>query len=304
MLYLKIEQDTANTSQTSSTDIVAKYGYVLTNNAKLGSGRYGKVCEAIHTKTQQKVAIKIIDTRKLKWEYRTKFLPREIQSWKRFRHPNLVALHCVFEVNGKIYMPMDLAERGDLLTYVQKYGAQSECTAKKWMRQIISGLCHMHMRDIAHRDLKLENILLFNDDTIKIGDFGFCRKAIEGELSMTFCGSRSYSAPEILLGKEYIPMKADIWSLGVVAYIIVSNRMPFNEQEGSNSIIIEAQRTRAYQYSRRWQLTYDCQNTIDSMMTFDFNARPDIHQVKNLPWFQVPKASKVNQGNGFDKANV
>ncbi|VBB29207.1 unnamed protein product [Acanthocheilonema viteae] len=260
----------------NTRQVLANHGYILTNCAKLGYGRYSKI------------AIKIIDTRKVTQEYKCKFLPREIHVWKRLSHSNLVALLGVFEEAGKVYLPMELAEKGDLLTFVQQNGAQSESRAQSWMKQLLSAVYYLHMRSIAHRDLKLENILLFADNFIKIADFGFCREIQNGDLSRTFCGSKSYSAPEILLGQEYIPFKADIWSLGVVAFVLVTNRMPYDECVVSNTVIVEAQRKRTYCYSRKLQLSQICQSTIDTMMTFDYRTRPDIQQVMNLPWFRLP----------------
>ncbi|MCP9261393.1 Testis-specific serine/threonine-protein kinase 4 [Dirofilaria immitis] len=232
----------------STRKVLANYGYALTNCPKLGYGRYSKVCET------------------------SKF----------------DSSFGVFEEAGKVYLPMELAEKGDLLTFVQQNGAQPESIAQSWMKQLISAVYYMHMRSVAHRDLKLENILLFADNSIKIADFGFCREAENGDLSRTFCGSKSYSAPEILLGQEYLPFKADIWSLGVVAFVLVTNRMPYNERVASNSIIVEAQRNRTYRYSKKLQLSQICQSTIDTMMTFDCHIRPDIEQVMNLPWFHLP----------------
>uniref|UniRef100_A0A0R3S1G5 Protein kinase domain-containing protein n=1 Tax=Elaeophora elaphi TaxID=1147741 RepID=A0A0R3S1G5_9BILA len=274
--------------QSSTRHVLANYGYALTNCPELGCGRYSKVCAAIHLRTNTKIAIKIINTQDVTQEYMCKFLPREIHIWKRLRHPNLVTLFGVFEEAGKIYLPMEIAEKGDLLTFVQEKGAQPESIAQNWMKQLISAVYYLHMCSIAHRDLKLENILLFANNCIKLADFGFCREARNGDLSMTFCGSKSYSAPEILLGQEYIPFKADIWSMGVVAFVLVTNRMPYNEQVANNIIIVEAQRNRTYHYSKKLQLTQICQNTIDTMLTFDYHARPNIQQVMNLPWFYLP----------------
>ncbi|CAG9535027.1 unnamed protein product [Cercopithifilaria johnstoni] len=288
----------------STRQVLANHGYVLANCPKLGYGRYSKVCEGIHLRTNRKIAIKIIDTRKVTQEYKCKFLPREIHTWKSLRHPNLVALFGVFEEAGKVYLPMELAEKSDLLTFVQQNGAQSELIAQSWMKQLISAIYYMHMRSIAHRDLKLENILLFADNFIKIADFGFCREIQNGDLSRTFCGSKSYSAPEILLGQEYIPFKADIWSLGVVAFVLVTNRMPYNERVASNTIIVEAQRNRTYRYSKKLQISQICQSTIDTMMTFDYHTRPDIQQVMNLPWFRLSIIPTDRKESGFSCTTV
>lgn len=271
----------------SSKQILYNHGYEITNNVKLGYGRYSKVCEGIIIKSGVKIAIKIIDKSKVTEEFKMKFLPREIECWKQLKHRNLVELFDTFEENGKVFFPMELAENGDLLTFVQKNGAQKEALAQEWMSQLVSAIYYIHMKKMAHRDLKLENILLFADNSVKIADFGFCREADYDHLSTTFCGSKSYSAPEILLGHAYPPFKADVWSLGVVAFVLVTNRMPFNERVSSNTIIVECQRNRSYHYSKSLCLTNECQTTIDALMTFDYEERPNIEQVVLLPWFRA-----------------
>ncbi|KAK6016388.1 hypothetical protein OSTOST_18128 [Ostertagia ostertagi] len=101
-----------------------------------------------------------------------------------------------------------------------------------WMSQVISAVYYMHTRGIVHRDLKLENIVIFPDEgIIKISDFGFARSVIRGDaLSETYCGSKSYSAPEILKGEPYDPYKSDVWSVGVIAFVIVTDCMPYCEK--------------------------------------------------------------------------
>uniref|UniRef100_A0A914VJY7 Protein kinase domain-containing protein n=1 Tax=Plectus sambesii TaxID=2011161 RepID=A0A914VJY7_9BILA len=107
------------------------------------------------------------------------------------------------------------------------------------------------------------------------------------DLSATFCGSKSYSAPEILTGSRYSPLKADVWSLGVIAFVLVTNRMPFNERVPSNSVIVEAQRARTYRYSRRLHISATCQKTIDAMLTFDWRKRPSVVDIARSEWFAL-----------------
>ncbi|KHN76039.1 Testis-specific serine/threonine-protein kinase 4 [Toxocara canis] len=274
--------------RSSTKQVLSNHGFALTDGAKLGYGRYSKVCTALHIQSGRKIAVKIIDTRKVTHEYRKKFLPREIHNWRKLHHRNIVALMAVFDEGGKVFLAMELAHNGDLLSYVQQNGAQPEHIAQNWMCQLVSAVQYMHLRWIAHRDLKLENILLFDSNTVKIADFGFCRGiGSEGDLSLTFCGSKAYSAPEILLGRAYPPFKADVWSLGVIAFVIVTNRMPFDERVCSNTVIVNAQHERSYHYPRRLAISEACQQTIDAMMTFDFETRPNIHETISLPWFYV-----------------
>uniref|UniRef100_A0A0M3IVQ4 Protein kinase domain-containing protein n=1 Tax=Ascaris lumbricoides TaxID=6252 RepID=A0A0M3IVQ4_ASCLU len=214
---------------------------------------------------------------------------------------------------GRAYPPFKAdEEKGNLaggkffffkfqLTYVQENGAQSERLTQNWMCQLISAVRYMHMRWIAHRDLKLENILLFADKSVKIADFGFCREVkSEADMSFTFCGSKAYSAPEILLGRAYPPFKADVWSLGVIAFVIVTNRMPFDERVSSNTIIVNAQQERSYHYPRNLMISEACQQTIDTMMTFDYENRPNIHEAMNLPWFDIMKTFRRPRNDVHD----
>ncbi|KHJ76822.1 hypothetical protein OESDEN_23558, partial [Oesophagostomum dentatum] len=99
-----------------------------------------------------------------------------------------------------------------------------------WVSQVISAVHYMHVRGIVHRDLKLENIVIFPEEgIIKISDFGFAKSVSvdDGGLSETYCGSKSYSAPEILKGEPYNPYKSDVWSVGVIAFVIVTDCMPY-----------------------------------------------------------------------------
>ncbi|PIO75357.1 kinase domain protein [Teladorsagia circumcincta] len=176
----------------------------------------------------------------------------------------------------------------------QRKGPVKEHQAMIWMSQVISAVYYMHTRGIVHRDLKLENIVIFPDEgIIKISDFGFARSVIRGDaLSETYCGSKSYSAPEILKGEPYDPYKSDVWSVGVIAFVIVTDCMPYCEKR-PNPQIVEAQRLRAYEYPAKLHLSAECRFSIDTMMTFSWRDRPNISHCGCLPWFQSlpPNAS-------------
>ncbi|KAK6026182.1 kinase domain protein [Ostertagia ostertagi] len=185
------------------------------------------------------------------------------------------------------------------LSSLQGYRATNrpvkEHQAMIWMSQVISAVYYMHTRGIVHRDLKLENIVIFPDEgIIKISDFGFARSVIRGDaLSETYCGSKSYSAPEILKGEPYDPYKSDVWSVGVIAFVIVTDCMPYFVRSVPNPQIVEAQRLRAYEYPAKLHLSAECRFSIDTMMTFSWRDRPNISHCGCLPWFQSlpPNAS-------------
>ncbi|GMT14624.1 hypothetical protein PFISCL1PPCAC_5921, partial [Pristionchus fissidentatus] len=133
------------------------------------------------------------------------------------------------------------------------------------------------------RDLKLENIIIFSPTTVKIADFGFARR-MDNDLSVTYCGSKSYSAPEILSGQPYNPYKADVWSMGVIAYVIVTDRMPFKDSM-PNAEIVNAQKRRLYSYPPQLGLSAACRHTIDGLLVFEAQSRPSISDAHHMPWF-------------------
>ena len=110
----------------------------------------------------------------------------------------------VVQDRQRVYMVLEYADGGDALKHIQSTGAISEDRARLWTSQIASAVRYMHDLDIAHRDLKLENLLIDSGDNIKLCDFGFVREATPGDLSQTYCGSKSYAAPEILQARALL----------------------------------------------------------------------------------------------------
>ncbi|GMR36291.1 hypothetical protein PMAYCL1PPCAC_06486 [Pristionchus mayeri] len=260
----------------------AQRGVLLDRTERIGSGRYSKVMTA-GLKDGSTIAIKIINTTRVTTEFRTKFLPREIECWERLRHTHLVKLLYRDEIGGRVFLFMEHGAGGDMLAHVQKHGPVHEATASLWMRQVISGISYMHKIGLVHRDLKLENIIIFSPTTVKIADFGFARR-MGDDLSVTYCGSKSYSAPEILSGQPYNPYKADVWSMGVIAYVIVTDRMPFKDSM-PNAEIVNAQKRRLYSYPPQLALSAACRQTIDGLLVFEPQNRPSISDSSRMPWF-------------------
>uniref|UniRef100_A0A914UIB8 Aurora kinase n=1 Tax=Plectus sambesii TaxID=2011161 RepID=A0A914UIB8_9BILA len=177
-LHLTETQPQSVADECSFEEKLSRRGYVWDKGAELGAGRYSKVRVAIKLDSNIKVAMKVIDRRKVSEEYRRKFLPREVSIWSRLQHPNLCRLVGYFEIGHKVFLPMELAERGDLLLYVQRNGPIGEESARLWLLQLLAAVQYMHDLGVAHRDLKLENILIAADRSLKIADFGFCREVL------------------------------------------------------------------------------------------------------------------------------
>ncbi|PAV69583.1 hypothetical protein WR25_02085 [Diploscapter pachys] len=167
--------DTPSQDQKMDNKALAKMfkdkGIDLANSRKLGSGRYSKVITALDANGEQ-IAIKIINTNKVTKEFKDKFLPREIDLWKNLAHDSLIRVLGHYTSANHVFLSMECGET-DVLHYVQAHGPVPENKARVWMHQIVSGVNYMHRKRVAHRDLKLENLVLCKD-RVKIGDFGFC----------------------------------------------------------------------------------------------------------------------------------
>lgn len=178
------------------------------------------------------MACKVIDTAQAPRDYLTKFLPRELDVLIRINHPHIVHVSNIFQRRAKYFIFLRFAENGDLLDFLTQNGAVPENQSRLWMRQILSGINYIHTMNIAHRDLKCENILITSNYNVKITDFGFARNVRSKDrdiLSETYCGSLSYAAPEVLKGVPYLPKFADMWSLGIILYTMLNKALPFNE---------------------------------------------------------------------------
>ncbi|CAO2590967.1 Testis-specific serine/threonine-protein kinase 4 [Lemmus lemmus] len=177
------------------------------------------------------VAVKIISKKKASDDYLNKFLPREIQVMKVLRHKYLINFYQAIETTSRVYIILELAQGGDVLEWIQRYGACSEPLAGKWFSQMALGIAYLHSKGIVHRDLKLENLLLDKRENVKISDFGFAKMVPSSQpvRSQTYCGSFAYACPEILLGLPYNPFLSDTWSMGVILYTLVVARLPFDD---------------------------------------------------------------------------
>ncbi|KAK7105124.1 testis-specific serine/threonine-protein kinase 3-like [Littorina saxatilis] len=264
--------------------ILAKNNYLVRKT--LGNGSYSKVKLAISlSRNKEYVAIKIVDRNRAPSDFQTKFLPRELDVWPRLRHTNIVRVLDTFDDGRRVYMILDYQENGDVLRYIQKVGALNEPLAQSWTWQVCDACRYLHDQNITHRDLKLENLLLDRNFHIKICDFGFVKGDCLADLSRTYCGSKSYAAPEILLGEPYDPKKADSWAIGVILYIFITGKMPFDESRG-NAGVLEEQRRLEFPWRKYKKVTPDERDLVLRLFTYDFRMRPDIHAVLATPWMK------------------
>ncbi|CAJ0564778.1 unnamed protein product, partial [Mesorhabditis spiculigera] len=207
----------------------------------IGSGSYSKVYCAVNPEKME-IALKVIEM-KAKSDYIQRFLPREVEIVRRLNHPNIARIYKVYFLEGPkvTVFEGEFCANGDLLDRIKRNKQLTEVEARPFFRQLIEAMKYLEAHDIVHRDLKCENVFLDRFDNVKLGDFGFSRVLKKGEKSDTFCGSKIYVAPEILRGQKYGGNAVDIWSMGIVLYIMVTGVMPYDE--GNLQKMVERQMT-------------------------------------------------------------
>ncbi|KAK7306521.1 hypothetical protein VNO77_44468 [Canavalia gladiata] len=198
----------------------------------LGHGTFAKVYYARNVKTGEGVAIKVIDKEKILKGGLVAHIKREISILRRVRHPNIVQLFEVMATKTKIYFVMEYVRGGELFNKVAK-GRLKEEVARKYFQQLISAVGFCHARGVYHRDLKPENLLLDENGNLKVSDFGL--SAVSDQIRQdglfhTFCGTPAYVAPEVLARKGYDGAKVDLWSCGVVLFVLMAGYLPFHDQ--------------------------------------------------------------------------
>ena len=219
----------------SEVNALEQRGYLI--GKKIGQGSYGTVHFAeyvdVNLPKKERLACKIFDKEKAPRDFLDKFFPRELEILTKLENPHIIKVHSILQRGPRVFIFMSYADSGDLLDYVKRNGAVPEQQSKLWFRQMASGLQYLHAKNIAHRDLKCENILLSRHFNVKLADFGFARFCVDAEgrriLSRTYCGSAAYAAPEVVSGTPYNPKLADVWSLGVILFIMLNASMPFDD---------------------------------------------------------------------------
>ncbi|KAG1970397.1 hormonally up-regulated neu tumor-associated kinase homolog A-like [Pimephales promelas] len=256
---------------------------------KLGEGSFAKVREGLHATTGVKVAVKVIDKRKAKKDsYVTKNLRREGQIQQMIRHPHITQLLDILETENSYYLVMELCPGGNLMNHIYEKKRLDEREAQKYVRQLVMAVEHLHRAGVVHRDLKIENLLLDEQDNIKLIDFGLSNCAgILGysDPFSTQCGSPAYAAPEILSRKKY-GHKVDVWSIGVNMYTMLTGTLPFTVEPFS----LKALHQRMVDKDMNPlppSISSAAVNLLKRLLEPDPDKRPNIHQVMTDSWLRL-----------------
>ncbi len=248
-------------------------------------GTYAKVKYAQHMDTGEAVAMKVLDKEHLVRTGMVEQIKREITILKKIHHPYIVDLKEVMSSKDKIFMVMELVTGGDLFDKIAVEGPMKEPAAKTLFAQLLSALHYCHSRGIFHRDLKPENVLLSSEGDVKLSDFGLGALRQEDTVNSagllnTICGTPNYAAPEVLARKGYDGATADIWSLGVVLYVVLAGCLPFDEDD----LVLMFQRISQADYETPPWLSNEAADIIKSMLTAEPNDRTSLQKLWNHPW--------------------
>ena len=236
---------------------------------------------AVHEVTQQKVAIKILNRKKLKSMDMGAKVSREIKILRLFQHPHIIRLYEVIDTPTDIFVVMEYVPNGELFDYIVTRGRLAEDEARRFFQQIVSGIdyCHAHM--VVHRDLKPENLLLDAEQNVKLADFGLSNMMRDGHFLSTSCGSPNYAAPEVISGNLYAGPEVDVWSCGVILYALLCGSLPFDDDNIANLF----RKIKSGIYAMPSHLSDGARDLIPKMLIVDPMKRISIAQIRKHPWF-------------------
>jgi serine/threonine protein kinase len=273
----------SSSSSGSSKPTARKVGkYIL--GKTLGQGTFGKVKFATDTETGRSVAIKQMDKAKIRANNMGEQIKKEISIMKLIKHPSVIQLLEVLASATTIYIVLELVTGGELFDKIISEGNFSESEARHYYGQLIGGIAQCHSHSVCHRDLKPENLLLDADGNLKISDFGLSALSndMAGDLLHTTCGTPNYVAPEVLMDKGYDGKAADIWSSGVILYVLLAGFLPFDE----TSMVELFRKIVKADFAYPSSLSPEAVHLLSIILNPDPEKRATIEQIKAHPWYR------------------
>ncbi|DBA91767.1 TPA: hypothetical protein ACH3X1_003357 [Trebouxia sp. C0004] len=271
----------------------------------LNRGTFGFVQLALDTQTGTQVAIKFIE----RGEKISKYVEREILNHKRLNQPHIIELREVFLTDDYMAIAMEYAAGGDMFQLVVRQRGLPEADARWYFQQLIIAIDYCHRMGVANRDIKLENTLL--DSTtrplIKICDFGYSKHEKFQSAPGSRVGTPAYLAPEVILttkGKTYDGKIADVWSCGVMLYIMLAAAYPFGRPEDENlkpsrkmHVMLQRILNVEYGFPSNIRVSDDCKDLLKQILVADPSRRLGIPQIMEHPWFTTELPAGVSEMN-------
>ncbi|KAJ4954050.1 hypothetical protein NE237_030882 [Protea cynaroides] len=266
----------------------------------IGHGTFAKVYHARNLQTGKSVAMKVVGKEKVIKVGMMEQVKREISVMKMVKHPNIVEFYEVMASKSKIYFAMELVKGGELFSKVAK-GRLKEDVARAYFQQLISAIDFCHSRGVYHRDLKPENLLLDDEGNLKVTDFGlsaFSENLKQDGLLHTTCGTPAYVAPEVIGKNGYDGAKADLWSCGVILYVLIAGFLPFQDD---NIVAMYKKIYRGDFKCPPWFST-EARRLVTKLLDPNPDTRITIAKVMETPWFKksLPKTIQTKEEMEFD----
>ena len=249
----------------------------------IGQGGFSKIKLVKHLPSGELVAMKEIAKDTLDDAERKRRFIREITFFKVLSHPNLIHLYEVIESATHYYFVIKYADGADLLTHINQQRRLREAEAKVLFGQILQCVSYLHQQHVTHRDLKPENILLVNNCTTAIvSDLGLATRYEQRVSLSTVCGSPHYASPEVIMGQPYSGERVDVWSLGVLLYVMVTGRLPFS---GSTQEELYANIANVwYSFPVDLEVSAECKDLIEKTLVHDPQQRIALAEMKEHPF--------------------
>ncbi|XP_012674177.1 death-associated protein kinase 2 isoform X2 [Clupea harengus] len=258
---------------------------------ELGSGQFAIVKRCKEKSTGVDYAAKFIKkrlSRASRRGVRREEIEREVTILQRIQHPNIITLHDIYENRTDVVLILELVSGGELFDFLAQKESLSEEEATEFLKQILDGVQYLHSKHIAHFDLKPENIMLLNNKVplprIKLIDFGLAHK-IEDEEFKNIFGTPEFVAPEIV-NYEPLGLEADMWSIGVITYILLSGASPFlGESKQETLANISAMN---YDFDEEFfgSTSELAKSFIKQLLVKDTRKRMTIQDALNHPWIK------------------
>lgn len=265
----------------------------------LGEGAFSVVIEATDKTTKESYAVKVVTKSKLTKEDEIA-LKDEIQVLKELQHPHIIRLYEVFEEKNFWYLVTEKMTGGELFDRIVAKSFYNEKEARDVCKILFEAIGHCHQNSVAHRDLKPENLLLRsedNDSEIKIADFGFAKKVLTPNSLTTQCGTPGYVAPEILEGTAY-DTKSDMWSLGVIVYILLGGYPPFIEQN-QRELFRKIRKGQYEFHDEYWgSVSAEAKDLISSLLTVEPSKRLSASEALQHKWMMQDASLLAGQDLG------
>ncbi|CAF2285406.1 unnamed protein product [Brassica napus] len=299
MSEIEVVADNLGNNNNNSNALFGKYEL----GKLLGCGAFAKVYHARDRRTGQSVAVKILNKKKLLANPTlVNNVKREISIMRRLSHPYIVRLHEVMATKGKIFFTMEFVKGGELFNKISKHGRLSEDLARRYFQQLISAVGYCHAHGVYHRDLKPENLLVDENGNLKVTDFGLSALTDQirpDGLLHTLCGTPAYVAPEILSKKGYEGAKVDVWSCGIILFVLAAGFLPFNDPNVMN---MYRKIYRGEYRCPRW-MSPDLKRFVSRLLDINPETRITIDEILKDPWFVKGgvKNIKFYHDQDFDK---